>query len=580
MQKENINGIDYYHTWNNGTIEPHSWLTNDTSQVSNGVPFDASRFNWVYFTYNIARLNNLTLTKVTTDDLNTFNKYAYTDSATYWRTEVNKTYSFGSRDIAISFKHSQGEYDDYINYEIAANASRIINFGQPTYLALGLTNININNDNDQDTLVWFNDSSSGYINLTDEENYIIDNITALKIEDYPDNKAWDFTALEQPNKLLINGKNAYILYPIGESFIGGLQKTWIGIDASCSLTCAPGCSLLHDFWIDPVNPLNSSGQIPTNFTFHYKAWYSCTGGGSCSWGSCAVTFAYQNVINPNIGQYTTVSATQGGNGRYVSCADPSWGDNNCTGGAMTIANPTNQYEYTWKMTVNGKYKDYDDMDLQNEWVRATWAADTPHPDWDYPGFSAGGQPMDHTAPNVSFTTITNNTILNVLANSTDAIDANTWTNLTVGARFDDTGFFNGSKRWYWKNTSGSLFPGISFGNGQDNYTNVTEFSMAVQHGKYYKVCLGANSTYNGNAFSNWTKSTTTGWCYIFGVNIVPIPAGGTPTPQAIRAHTWLKEDDEDDLIKASINQWWIMLPTIVILIVLSLFYIKDRQTTS
>lgn len=541
------NGSTYFKAWNQGTIEPVTWLNASTgnAQVANGDTFNEAeqRFKWVLFTYGLVRLNGNNLTAVTDSNLRHFNTYGYSDNSTYWRTEANRSFTLGGKETVLRLKHSQQLADDYVNYVFEANTTGTYTSLFDIWLAVGLTRININTDDDVDHLayVFRNNSNALYtMDLNASEPVILSNVSFLKVEDFDSAKAWDFVLPPDGENAVavvpIAGKqnaDVYVLFKIGRTLSGGFTREWQAIDAGCNVGCSYGTSLVIEFdWAKAYQPRNSSAAVPINFTASARV--TASGPGSCSYGNgCTLSFQFLNPTKTDeVGDciyLDQVTDVQGGTGNWTSCADPSWGSNNCTqvtGGRKTpnVVNPTIHYWYDWKGVQQATYADT----LSCGFTQSLQAKFGPTPGYIYAYDEANG--TDWTAPYVSIENVLNNTVVNV----TSTNGSLEYANFTALLGFNDTGFVKGSQKGVWWNASGSLVLTV-LPSGQDNFTNLTNHRVEVRNGSYYTMCVGANSTssYSGARYDNWTTNGIPNVCYVFGVNIVPsgpVPVVNLSTP--------------------------------------------------
>lgn len=499
------NGNTYFAAENNGTIEPNTFFNRTTLFNGQNIT-DALSRSWFNLDYSLAYVSGGVITKITAQGLPSFNIYGYSDNSTYWRGEINRSFTLGARDAQVSLNYRQNTFDDYINetWRLTLNASYTA--PNPVWYVESLINISY-----LDTVQWSKGNAAGGQPLSTDASY--DNLSMVGIVKF-NGKGWTYILpANVTNKVLVRNGNVHIGMLLGKTLVGttvfGLQK----IDATCSLTCNPPDSL-YILWTPDqgFSPYNATPQTPVNWTVNMSVrnlvGTTCTISNDCQLNLQAYDPYSADVLGNY--KYKTVDNVQGDTWLHcLSTRYPGSPDNCTTIGSQTVAGVkpvSKNVEYTFQLSQDGtyaispiKWRHY----LQGAMLPVLTTA----------AFIYNG--TDLSTPNSTFP-FANGSTINLAPTNGSLL----WVNYTLQCNFnDELGLINTTG--IWDNNSGGRT--LTVNNSNDWVAVNQTRQITVGQGKRGFYCCGSNTTARvatSGLGTNWTTTAFPKACEDFVVNIV------------------------------------------------------------
>ncbi len=499
---ETHNASTYLKTWNQGRIEPNTWLNASagTAQMANGETFtDAEqRFKWLKFDYGVSTISGTNVAFQTPSSFDFFNVYAFSDNATYWRTEANKTHALQNRNVTLSLEHRQALRDDYVTQDWRLQSSSAFNSPTDLWLAIRLKDIDLELDNDTDLLNYEYQNDSLYSRLlNDGTAFAAENVTMVSIGDQQSSRGWRFIwnldELPYASKLVYqpdaNASNGilYIAFKLGKTFSSAdvrLQQ----IDASCQIACGQGDSAsVNNFTV--LNATSAQvGKDKLNFTVS-SSWNDVYGTCVLVGNGCYLGVEVKNAYGSRAFTLVDNYATEG---NYVNC--PTNLASNCTShdyySDATVFNPAKNTKYYWNLEQTARYN-YVGTPIFLHSVRGSLTGIVTSTAKTLSG-------TDTTTPSITCSNPANGSVLAP--------------NPVAECQMNDSGggFVNVSM--WWDNVTGSM----TIYDETDNYTGLFQHELTGLSLGRHQICYGVNDT-QGNA--NWTIGY--GNCYEYFISSLP-----------------------------------------------------------
>jgi hypothetical protein len=515
-------GNIYYHATNNGSIEPQTFF-NRTDLFNGANISDALSRDVLSFGFALAYLNNGSITPITLQGLPSYNIYGYSDNSTYWRGEINRSFTLGSRTVQVSLNYRQETFDDFINETWRLTLSGSYTAPNNVWYVESIENIRF-----LDHITFGNESmqTGGWLNAS----YDMDNVTIIKIANWGSTWGWDYR-LDRGrygNKLIVRNGKVYIGLNLGKTLSSttmfGLQKIDEG---ECTVTCTgPGDSVA----IEENYVGNSNTQVTTPNATAGVRWVvnsisdppgDCSLGYACYMGCYArnpygTITSYPIITEPGVSGsslWMTLSTLNASNGGYGSSPKT----------ARTAYQPTKNQWYDFQVLNLGRY------------ARAALVHNV-RCQMDNPGTTFTVAGFDIIAPllgscdfggGVVLSLATNNSILSVPSTNGSLAYANVTPNCSygtpIGAVLNGTAFGLVNMTGMRLNKTGTAWNTSWYSqNTPWGFQSVPYPELA--NGTKYQLCTAANGTNTtstgGYKDSNWSA---TPWCYAFSLNIVSNP---------------------------------------------------------
>ncbi|MFH1106944.1 MAG: hypothetical protein V1787_03535 [Candidatus Micrarchaeota archaeon] len=516
METSSYNGSVFYHAWNDGTISNQTWLNASSGNAQlattegQGIEEAVQRMGYYKFRYGLAVINGMNITSLTVDDFQGFNTYTFSDNASYWRMESNRSIVLGGKTHTLRFKHSQQATDDLISLTIELNTTGAYNAPQDVWLAVALANLTEFN------LVDYVGTDGRVHSASPNDSLAIYNWTQVKVVRWPDGWGWRFDAILsqlplQEDALILESGVVWMAFKLGGTLSGGKQVNLQAIDeTNCIISCQFGDSAAVNYGIMG----DTAGQDAENLSYSFN-WTDLND--TCGLNSGCAIHCTANDPYAAIGaqkRITTIGTA--GSPLWVTC-DLSNTTNACTDGSpvgLKKTNPVKNTDYIYAVTEQGRYS-------------KTGFFHTSKCDFVGLGLTTATslQGADTISPSIKAcylvgAAFTNNTVVN-LPTSNGSL---AWANASFSCDFDDEAKPYGGTGLV--NVSGLKLNRTGF---TWNITDLTDRPWGTQNitwwdfqlGGYYQACAAVNGT-NRQASdgrdTNWSEPII---CYIFGVNIVP-----------------------------------------------------------
>lgn len=450
------------------------------------------------------------------NDLSELSTYAFTDNATYWRTEANGTRNVGGRNLGITLNHRQDGQEEYYNETFSVKFPTPLNITFDLWVAKGLTDFHR-----LDTISWANNSYSSGMAINDSYTRFeyMDNVSSITVVDMDSGVGWYYIIpqTQYGSRLAIYNGSAYIGFNLGRSLSNSIGYTLFAIDANpCVSTCGAGDGVVIDFTGAVPDP---GGNVPINATYGTR-WHDSLG--TCTIAFCSIMLRTTTFYNQTKGATQTINGSRtippGSNWYTCNMEDSA---NNCIGSSPYFAyynNPTKNTWYYWNATMVGRYFGlsfthivYSGLGGSNggDLVAGQFLTDNP----------AG---IDTIKPNFTIENIINNT-----ANCFPAYNS-THVNVTLQIRCKDNGLCNASTIAI--NVTGSLVNQTPL--DLIDYWNVTgAYSYLVPTGSAQLVAVGGNDTNRNVGYQNRT--------IFFACELISSTSNPTPIP---RKPFWYREE--------------------------------------
>lgn len=508
-----LNGSQFYHTWNEGSISNNSWINYSLSQYATtegNYPEQAAwRLTQYQFEYGVAFLNeNGTIDEQTRGLWPAFKTYGYSDNSTYWRTEAN--YSWGQR--VLSMQDSQQANDDLINTTISFTGN--INLQKDYWLAVKFYNYTLFN------LVNYGNGTAMYSgNATG--NWNATNWTGVTISN--GSWGWQFmTDNETKNALVVQNNSIYLAWLVGKHLNGRKEISYQRIDVDvCTQSCGSGDGIILE-----LNQLdgNAGGQCGYGLVNNSWSMRWTDTLGTCSLGQfCRLNLKATQPYGTK--QTSTINYTDGQN-NWIICNLQSEGLAN--GGcilegyykAKTNGVPTKSAWYYFNTTQISRYN----MGLNIPAVTATLTQS----DGTVPGSPTSGEtPAGFDGSNATIellingVPVANNSINTVYTTNGSLTYANVTFqfnyNKSAGYPVGSLGEVNNSCLWLNRTT------GRNCTDLPDNFGGTHSITyIDLNNTARYQVCTVVNNTNRATGTGQKGINQT---CYNLAFTILP-----TPTP--------------------------------------------------
>lgn len=301
-------GCEWYnasvgHCWNQGDIEPDTYIMRDCSQMANR---NVSRFGWMSYEMGLAWWRNDSVTKFPLDCSSVTPVYS-SDDLTYWQIEWHKQITMGGKVANLTYSLSQTVNASYVNASLTFHSvSGFEAFTKNITLYRLMKNVDVDLDGDFEILELENDNQRFHLRMNHSRYAHGNNLTwpSLKIydEDTGHHVQWVWRGRNYQAKFLpsVTGENGKVyFYKEFQPPPGGLGNNFT--------------KKVSHWWIDAQGtflPVSAkTGQIQTN-----GLWFTVyTGGSSYNVYKCRTTpterrlyYNYDTASIPDYGSVTGV----------------------------------------------------------------------------------------------------------------------------------------------------------------------------------------------------------------------------------------------------------------------------------